>query len=124
VRGGRWYHKLTSFHLKRHGLTILSYQEVYGLKDTTPLETPRLTALRRQQALDRDAARYLIPGINAAAAGHTMWRGRRHRAEYYKKHQTPSDRRANSRRQQRWTDDEMLAALRAAPDFSSAKRPG
>ena len=121
---GWWYQKITSFHLKRHGLTIPEYKEIYGLNDTTPLETPRLTALRRQQALDHDAARYLVAGTNAAAAGHAVWRGRTHRPEYYKRHQTPADRQANSRRQQRWTDDEMLAALRAAPDFSSAKRPG
>ena len=41
----RWYHKLTSFHLKRHGLTIPEYKELYGLNVGTALETPRITAL-------------------------------------------------------------------------------
>src|SRR2546429_4989510 len=101
---GWWYQKITSFHLKRHGLTIPEYKEIYGLNDTTPLETPRLTALRRQQALDRDAARYLVPGANAAAAGNAVWRGRKHPAEDYKAHQKPADRHAHSPPHPPWTD--------------------
>jgi predicted transcriptional regulator len=109
---GGFYHKLTDGHVRRHGLSVPEYKERYGLNDSTPLETPRLTALRRRQALARDAGRYLVTGANPAAAGRSVWQGRKQRAQYHREHQTPRDRQANSRRQQRWTDEGMLAALR------------
>jgi len=51
---GRWYQKLETSHLGQHGLTVPSYKEVYGLRMTTPLETPRITALRRRKNLEHE----------------------------------------------------------------------
>jgi len=63
---GRWFEKLTSFHLKRHGLTIANYKERYGLNATTALETPRITALRRRQNAETQAHHHLIPAAKGS----------------------------------------------------------
>ncbi len=109
---GRWFEKLTSFHLKRHGLTIANYKERYGLNATTALETPRITALRRRQNAETQAHHRLIPAAKGSqppggAAGYLR------RAEYRRKHETPDALQARGQRLRRWTDEEMLEELRA-----------
>ena len=108
---GRWFHKLNSTHLTRHGLSISEYKERYGLNDSTPLETPRITALRQRYAEQYETRQYLIP----ASKGHTLasvWKGRKHRAQYTKVYLTPEARKAKGERQQFWTDEELLADLK------------
>jgi predicted transcriptional regulator len=110
---GRWYQKLTSFHLKRHGLTIPEYKELYGLNVGMALETPRITELRRRQVEQTGAKERLVPlqkGMQPPGAGH----GHRRRTQYRRTYYTPERLQEMKRRRRRWTDDEMLAALRAA----------
>lgn len=110
---GRWFHKLTAGHLNRHGLTISEYKELYGLNMGTALETVRITELRRRQAEQSGAADRLVPvrkGSPAPGAGH----GYKRRAEYRRTYYTPERLAELNRRRQRWSDEEMLAALRAA----------
>ncbi len=46
---GNWFGRLTSHHLKSHGLTAASYKRYYGLPQTTALEAPGVGARRRLQ---------------------------------------------------------------------------
>lgn len=108
---GRWFHKLTSFHLKRHGLTISDYKELFGLNAGTALETPRIQDLRRQHNARNDNARFLIPaekGTPPPGGSHPNVR----RAEYLRRYHTPEHFAARAQRQRRWSDAEMLDVLR------------
>lgn len=108
---GGWYHKLTSFHLKRHGLTINEYKELYGLNIGTALETPRITELRRRQVERTGAKDRLIPLEKGMGLG--SGRSYPRRAQYLRTYHTPEMLQEMNRRRRRWSDDEMLAALRA-----------
>ncbi len=108
---GRWFHKLTSFHLKRHSLTIPEYKELFGLNVGTALETPRIGELRRQHNARNDIARFLIPaekGTPPPGGSHPNVR----RTEYLRRYHTPEHFAARAQRQRRWRDDEMLEMLR------------
>jgi predicted transcriptional regulator len=109
---GRWFQKLTSFHLQKHGLSIPAYKERYGLNDSTPLETPRLTALRRRYAEEYAIARFLVPWPKGETPA-SVWAGRTHRPQYVKTHLTPEARQAKAESERIWTDAELLAELRA-----------
>jgi predicted transcriptional regulator len=108
---GRWFHKLTSFHLARHGLSIAEYKERFGLNAGTALETPRIGELRRWHNARNDNARLLIPAQKGAPPpGGTHPNVRR--AEYLRRYHTPEHFAARAQRQRRWSDAEMLNALR------------
>jgi ROS/MUCR transcriptional regulator protein len=46
---GGWLQKLETRHLRLHKLPVPLYKERYGLNASQPLETPRLTELRRRK---------------------------------------------------------------------------
>lgn len=108
---GGWFQKLTSWHLRKHNLTIAEYKERYGLNASTALETPRLTALRRTYNARDNAAQHLVrypKGCAPPAAGGRYTR----RPEYLRSHHTPEKLRERAQALRQWSDVAMLAALR------------
>jgi hypothetical protein len=112
---GRWYQKLTSQHLMRHGLSISAYKERYGLNSRTALETPRITALRRRQVEESGATERLVP-YHREKGGPPLSedQGYQRRAQYRRTYETPERLQERGRRRRRWSDEEMLSALRTA----------
>jgi hypothetical protein len=110
---GRWYQAINSMHLRTHGLTVDQYKEATGLNVGTPLLTPRIRSLQRQQALAQHAARQLV----TLEQGQTPERAERerylHRAQYRREQWSPAARQRAGETRRLWTDDDMLAALRA-----------
>ena len=110
---GGWYQILNAPHLRTHGLTCDEYKIAAGLNVGTALMTPRLQALRRQEALDRQAWRQLKK-LTKGHAPERVERERYHRrAQYHREHWSPEARQRASAAQRKGTDAEVLAALRA-----------
>src|SRR5437879_5044315 len=65
---GNWFGRLTSDHLKSHGLTAAAYKRYYGLPQTTPLEAPGVGARRRLQR-QRTKPNTLLPIDDAMLYG-------------------------------------------------------
>jgi hypothetical protein len=47
---GKWFKKITSAHLKMHGMTIPEYKERWGFLKNQPLEAGYITELRQEQS--------------------------------------------------------------------------
>ena len=106
---GGWYQRLTLWHLRRHGLDAWSYKEEFGLNVTTPLQSRRLEGVQRRLLEERVAKGILTMDPPTPVPGP----GTKHRAQYFRTHQTPEARRAAGHLRRRWTDEELLADLRA-----------
>ena len=104
---GGWYQKLESRHLGMHGLTVPSYKELYGLNAAQPLETPRITALRRAKNLEHGASRNLVADHRFVPGGPMPDAARR--PQFRRRHYAPDEQR---RRAREWTDEELVAFLR------------
>ena len=104
---GGWYQKLESRHLRLHGLTVPSYKECYGLNADQPLETPRITALRRAKNLEHEGWRNLVADYRFVPGGSMPTAVRR--AQFRRRHYAPEEQR---RRAREWTDEELVAYLR------------
>lgn len=102
---GGWYQKLETSHLRRHGLTVPSYKELYGLTMTTPLETPRITPLRRRKNLEHEGWRNLTRDHVFVARA-----PRETRAQFHREYYSPERQRGKALA---WSDEEMVAYVRA-----------
>jgi hypothetical protein len=110
---GRWYQAIRGSHLRKHGLTIEQYKEEAGLNHGTALMTPRLRELQRQWSIATNSQQYLIkrqrgdPAILGEPGRH------HHRVQWRRTRALPEVRERIVVAGRRWSDDEMLAALRA-----------
>jgi len=89
-----------------HGLSVPSYKECYGLNAAQPLETPRITALRRARNLEHQAWRNLVADYRFVPGGPVPSAERR---AQFRRHYAPEEQR---RRAREWTDEELVAYLR------------
>ena len=90
-----------------HGLSVPSSKECYGLNAAQPLETPRITALRRARNLEHQAWRNLVADYRFVPGGPVPSAERR--AQFRRRHYAPEEQR---RRAREWTDEELVAYLR------------
>src|SRR2546423_1157742 len=104
---GKWLQKIESRHLALHNLTIPLYKELYGLNVTTPLETPRITELRRRTNREHQGWRNLVADHQFKAGEPRS--SRETRAQFRREHYNSKEQR---RRGREWSDEEMLAFLR------------
>jgi ROS/MUCR transcriptional regulator protein len=104
---GQWLQKIESRHLALHNLTIPLYKELCGLNATTPLETPRITELRRRKNREHQGWRNLVADYRFKAGEPRS--PRETRAQFRREHYNSNEQR---RRGREWSDEEMLAFLR------------
>lgn len=74
----RWFKKITSAHLKLHGLTIPLYKEKYGFCNSQPLEALYIKELRQQYEKENQSAQKNLignPGRKPFKKGHTGLKG-------------------------------------------------
>jgi hypothetical protein len=90
-----------------NGVTIPEYKERYGLNRSAPLETPRLTDLRRQNNREHEGWRNLVGDYHFTRGGPIT----RHpvRAQFLREHYNPEKQR---QRRRVWSDEELLAFLK------------
>ena len=109
---GRWFEAITGAHLRKHDMTCEQYKQEAGLNIGTSLTTPRVQELKRQRSLAGNTERYLIKRDKGDAATLGEPGRHQHRAEWRRRRALPEARQHQALALRKWTDDEMLTALR------------
>jgi len=124
---GRWYKAIMGSHLHKHGMTCEEYKEQAGLNIGTSLTTPSVQELKRRRSLAANSGRYLKKRCKGDAATLGEPGRHQHRPEYRRRRAQPEARQHQALALRKWTDDEMLTALRARralPTTQSARVDG